>query len=214
MGKKVPLEHFEQPDGHWQDFSAGQNQGAILNPSTMKGTLGPGESATVYVTASSKALESETFYTTNLTLTSRAAGVANAPATSVQVPVSFYVSVHPYDDGGPKCPVGVPPSPGASVTIQPSQDDGQATLRFKNGRDNTKVYWKFNLDPGIDWLKVDPPSGSYDPGKSSTVKLIATRGNLDPGTYTTYLRIALSYNANMNPINNILQPIPVTVIVK
>lgn len=214
MGKKVALDHFEQPDGHWQDFSSGQNQGIILNPSPMKGTLGPGQSATVYVTASSKELESETFYTTNLTLTSRAADAANAPATSVQVPVSFYVSVHPYDDGGPKCPVGVPPSPGTSVTIPPSQNQGQATLRFKNGRDNTKVYWQFNLDPGIDWLKVDPPSGSYDPGKSSTVKLIATRGNLDPGTYTTSLRITLSYNASMSPANNILQPIPVTVIVK
>src|SRR5690348_726163 len=102
-GKKVPMKHLEQPHGYWQNFSIGQYQGIILNPAAMKGTLGPGESATVYVTANSnpKEVESETFYTANLILTSRTAGATNAPSTSVQVPVTFYVSVQPYDDGGP-----------------------------------------------------------------------------------------------------------------
>ena len=215
-GKKVLLEHLEQPDGHWQNFAVGQYQGIILNPSTMKGTLGPGQSATVYVTANSnpKELESETFYTTNLILTSRTAGTTSTPSTSVQVPVTFYVSAHPYDDGGPKCPTGLPPSPSASITIPAGQQQGQTTLNFRNTYDNSKVYWTLSLDPGVDWLKVKSPSGSYNPGQSSTVELIATRGSLKIGPHTTNLHLDLSYNANMNPGNKILQPIPVTVIVE
>ena len=215
-GKKVLLEHFEQPDGKWKDFPVGQYQGIILNPSEMKGTLGPGVSTTVYVTANSNPdeLESETFYTTNLILTSRAAGATNAPSTSVQVPVTFYVSVHPYDDGGPKCPTGLPPAPSASITIPKSQQQGQTTLSFRNTYNNSKVYWTLNLDPGVDWLEVKPPSGSYEPGQSASVTLNAKRGNLKPGAHVTNLHLELSYHANMNHVNKIPQPIPVTVIVE
>jgi hypothetical protein len=210
------MQHLEQPDGHWQNFSLAQYQGIILNPATMKGTLGPGESVTVYVTANSnpQEVESETFYTANLILTSRTAGATNAPSTSVQVPVTFYVSVQPYDDGGPKCPVGLPPAPSASVTIPQGQNQGQASLSFRNGRDTRKVFWTLTLDPGVDWLKVDPSSGNYDPGQSDSVTLIATRSNLNPGVHMTNLHIELSYSPNMNPVNKILQPVPVTVIVE
>jgi hypothetical protein len=214
-GKRVSFDHLEQPTGNWESFSLGQQQGIILISPEGKGSLGPGESTTVYVTASANPahLQSDYSYTTGLTLTSRIAGAANTPATSVQVPVTFYVSARPYDDGGPKIPTGLPPIPNTSFTIPKDQAEGKTSLSFTNNESNT-VYWTLKPDPGIDWLEVSPSSGSFDPGGQASVDLSATRAKLQPGPHTTNLHLLMSYNANMDPVNEIAQSFPVTVTVE
>jgi hypothetical protein len=169
----------------------------------------------VYVTANSNTaqLQNNYSYTTNLALTSKLAGVANAPSISVQVPVSFHVSVRPYDDGGPKIPVGLPPHPNTSFTIPKDQQEGQTSLTFTNSH-KEMVYWTLKPDPGVGWLEVKPSSGRFDQNGQASVDLIATRGNLQPGPHTTNLHLLLSFNANMDPVNEIAQPFPVTVMVE
>jgi len=215
MGKRVHFDYLDQPASHWEDFPIEQQQGSILLSPVEKGSLGPGESVTVYVTANANPaqLQSDYSYTTNLTLTSKIAGAANAPSTSVQVPVTFYVSTHPYDDGGPKIPTGLPPFPNTSFTIPTGQEQGQTTLSFTNSEYNT-VYWTLKPDSTIGWLNVSPSSGTLNPREQTSVALIATRANLQPGVHTTGLYLKLSYKASMVPVNAIAQPIPVTVMVE
>ena len=213
MGKRVHFDHLENPANHGEDFAIAQHNGLIVTPA--QGTLNPGEAVTINVTANSNAaeLKSNYSYTTNLTLTSKLTGVANAPATSVQVPVTFHVSVRPYDDGGPKIPVGLPPHPNTSFTIPKDQQEGQTSLAFTNSH-KEMVYWTLKPDAGADWLEVKPSSGSFDQNGQASVDLIATRGNLQPGPHMTNLHLLLSFNANMDPVNEIAQPFPVTVTVE
>jgi hypothetical protein len=213
MGKRVHFDHLENPVNHEEDFAIAQHKGLIVTPS--QGSLAPGESTTINVTANSNPaqLASDYSYTTNLTLTSRSANVANVPSTSVQVPVIFHVSTHPYDDGGPKIPTGLPPIPNTSFTIPRGQAEGKTSLSFTNNEPN-KVYWTLKPDPGVGWLNVNPSSGNFNPGERASVALTATRGNLQPGLHTTNLHLLLSYNANMDPVNVIAQPFPVTVMVE
>ena len=214
-GKRVSFAHLEQPTGNWESFPVGQQQGIILISPGGKGSLGPGESTTVYVTASANPaqLQSDYSYTTSLTLTSRIAGAANAPATSVQVPVTFYVSARPYDDGGPKIPDGLPPVPDTSFTIPRDQKDGKTTLSFTNSDPQGTVYWALQPAAGAGWLHVSPSSGNFNAGDPATVTVSASRSDLAPGIHKTALYIHLSYNASMNPVNEITQSFPVTVTV-
>jgi hypothetical protein len=213
MATRVPFNQLDNPTNAGEDFPIGQHNGIIVTPS--QGTLSPGASVTVNVTASTNAaqLQSNYAYTTELTLTSRVAGAANAPSTSVQVPVSFHVGMRPYDDGGPKIPTGLPPAPHTSFTIPTGQQEGQTTLSFTNSEPDT-VYWTLNPDPGAGWLQVNPSSGSYDAGEQASVVLSASRANLQSGPHSTNLHLLMSYNANMNPVNIIGQLFPVTVIVE
>ncbi len=213
MGTRVHFDHLENPANHGEDFAIAQQNGLIVTPS--QGTLNPAQAVTVNVTANSNPaeLKSNYAYTTNLTLTSKLTGVTNAPSTSVQIPVSFHVGVRPYDDGGPKIPTGLPPTPNTSFTIPKDQQEGQTSLNFTNNH-NEMVYWTLTPDPGVDWLEVKPSSGSFDQNGQASVELIATRGNLQPGPHTTNLHLLLSFNANMDPVNAIAHPIPVTVTVE
>lgn len=213
MGTRVHFDHLENPANHGEDVAIAQQNGLIVTPS--QGTLHPGQSVTVNVTANSNApdMQSNYAYTTNLTLTSKLTGVTNAPSTSVQIPVSFHVGLRPYDDGGPKIPTGLPPTPNTSFTIPKDQQTGQTSLTFTNNH-NEMVYWNLHPDPGVNWLEVRPSSGSFDQNGQASVDLVATRGNLQAGPHTTNLHLLLSFNANMDPVNAIGQPIPVTVTVE
>ena len=214
MGTRVHFDHLENPANHGEDFPIAQHHALIVTPS--QGTLNPGESTTVNVTANSNPaqLQSNYAYTTSLTLTSKLSGAANAPSASVQIPVSFHVGVRPYDDGGPKIPTGLPPVPSTSFTIPAGQQQGQTTLNFTNRDLQGTVYWMLKPDPGVDWLQVKPSTGSFDQNGQASADLIATRGNLQPGVHTTNLHLELSYNANMDPVNKIAHPMPVAVTVE
>lgn len=213
MGTRVHFDHLENPANQGEDFAIAQQNGLIVIP--LQGTLNPGQAVTVNVTANSNPpeLKSNYAYTTNLTLTSKLTGVTNAPSTSVQIPVAFHVGVRPYDDGGPKIPTGLPPTPNTSFTILKDQQEGQTSLNFTNSH-NEMVYWTMKPDPGTDWLEVKPSSGSFDQMGQASVELIATRGSLQPGPHMTNLHLLLSFNANMDPVNEIAHPIPVTVTVE
>lgn len=213
MGTMVHFDHLENSANHGQDFAIAQQNALIVTP--WQGTLSPGQAVTVNVTANSNApdMKSNYAYSANLTLTSKLTGVANTPSTSVQIPVSFHVGVRPYDDGGPKIPDGLPPRPNTSFTIPKDQQEGQTSLTFTNSH-NEMVYWKLQPDPGVNWLEVKPSTGSFDQNGQASTDLIATRGNLQPGLHTTNLHLLLSFNTNMDPVNAIGQPMPVTVTVE
>src|SRR5947209_484705 len=200
MGTRVHFDHLENPANHGEDVAIAQQNGLIVTPS--QGTLNPGQSVTVNVTANSNVpdMKSNHAFSTNLKLTSKLTGVTNASSTSVQIPVSFHVGLRPYDDGGPKIPTGLPPTPNTSFTIPKDQQEGQTSLNFTNSH-KEMVYWTMTPDPGADWLEVKPSSGSFDQNGQASVELIATRGNLQAGPHTTNLHLLLSFNANMDPVN-------------
>ncbi len=208
MGKRVHFDHLDNPATHEEDFAAAQHNAVSVNPSN--GSLNPGESATLYVTANAAALEPDYSYTTNLTLTSKVSQSPDSTSTSVQVPVSFHVSLRPYNDGGPKVPTGLPPDSNTSFTIPTGSDSGTTTLSFTN-IDPNPMYWTLNPDPGASWLVVNPPSGYLDPGQPATVQLTAQRAGLQAGPHSTNLHLLLSHRSDMGLPNVVVPPFPVKV---
>jgi hypothetical protein len=192
MGNRVHFAHLENPANHREDFAIAQNNGIILSQST--GSLHPGESVTMYVTANAAALEPDYSYTTNLTLTSKVSQPPEATSTSVQVPVTFYVSAHPYNDGGPKVPYGLPSH--IAVTIPPQQPQTTYTLSFTNNSNNNTVYWTLNAppDPPLPaWLVPNLLSGTLKANDSASIVLTAQRGGLVIGSYKAQLYLTFSW---------------------
>jgi Viral BACON domain len=192
LGKRVHFDHLESPASHWEDFATTQNNAIILSQSN--GSLHPGESVTIYVTANAAALEPDYSYTTNLTLTSNVSQSPEATSTSVQVPVTFHVSVHPYNDGGPKVPYGLPSQVG--ITIPPQQPETTYILSFTNNSNSATVYWTLNAppDPPLPaWLVPGQLSGTLKANESVSIVLTAQRGGLGIGSYKAQLYLTFSW---------------------
>ncbi len=190
MGKRVKLEHLENPAAFREDYATEQNKGIIL--SKRAGNLKPNESDTIYVTANAAALDPDYSYTTNLTLTSKVSQSPVTTSTSVQVPVTYYVSVHPYNDGGPKVAQGLPSH--IDITIPPQQPEATYTLSFTNNNKST-VNWTLNSPPNPPlpaWLVPDLQSGTLKANDPASIVLTAQRGGLAIGSYTAQLY--LTYN--------------------
>lgn len=190
MGKRVKLEQLDNPTAPREDYATEQNKGITLSKRT--GNLKPNESDTIYVTANAAALEPDYSYTTNLTLTSKVSQPPGATSTSVQVPVTYYVSVHPYNDGGPKVAHGLPSH--IDITIPPQQPEATYTLSFMNNN-NSMVNWTLNSPPNPPlpvWLVPDPLSGTLKANDPASIVLTAQRGALAPGSYKAQLY--LTYN--------------------
>ena len=185
MGKRVKLDQLDNPAALREDYATGQNNGLTLSKRT--GTLKPNETDTIYVTANAAALEPEYSYTTNLALTSKVSQPSGTTSTSVQVPVTFYVSFRPYNDGGPKVAQGLPSH--IDITIPPQQPEATYTLSFTNNNNST-VNWTLNSPPNPPlpaWLVPSLQSGTLQANGPASIVLTAQRGGLAIGSYKTQL---------------------------
>ena len=190
MGKRVKLEQLDNPAAVREDYATEQNKGITLSKRT--GSLKPNESDTIHVTANAAALEPNYSYTTNLTLTSKVSQAPATTSTSVQVPVTYYVSFRPYNDGGPKVAQGLPSH--IDITIPPQQPAATYTLSFTNNNNST-VNWTLNAppDPPLPaWLVPNLQTGTLKANDPATIVLTAQRGALAIGSYKTQLY--LTYN--------------------
>jgi HYDIN/CFA65/VesB family protein/BACON domain-containing protein len=202
MAVRETLEHGRRQPGIQENFSIKKVEGVMLSKS--EGELGPGMLETIFVTASAAKLKSSYSYTTNLTLSSQVDG---RDSTSVQVPIMFYVNMHPFNDGGPKVPKDLPLF--IALTIPHLQSDGTANLSFTNNNPGT-VYWTLAPDSG--WLVPNPSSGQFDPNETARVVLTAQRKGLTVGSHTTNLNLNLSWDPSMNPPNTpVSRPLFLTV---
>ena len=183
MGVRETLEHGRRKAGIRENCNITKAKGIILSAS--KGTLPAHTLNTIYVTVNAAMLKRDYAYSTHLTLISQAPG--SAPS-SVQVPLVFYISKHPYNDGGPKVPLDWPKS--FNLTIPPEQTNGIPSLSFTNA-EPTSVGW--NLQSDAAWLIPVPASGQLKANEQATVVLTVDRTGLTAGSKTANLFLTLNW---------------------
>jgi len=209
IAERETLEHGRRTPGIKENFSMIKARGVI--PSKSQDTLEPYASQTIYVTASAAKLKPGYSYTANLTLISKPKG-SNGTSTSAQVPVTFHVTTHPYNDGGPKVPYDLPSH--ISVTSPRQQPNGTSTLSFTNNNSST-VYWTLDSPPNPplpSWLVPNLLSGTFKANDTNSVVLTAQRAGLNIGPYKAQLYLIFKWvDQNNLPIGDgtAAPPIPV-----
>jgi hypothetical protein len=183
VGVRETLEHGKRPAGIKENFDIIRDKGMTVSES--KGSLLPHGSGTIFVTANAAKLEASYAYMTVLTLISRI-GTASTP---VQVPIVFYVSQHPFNDGGPKAPLDLPPN--INFAIPHASNVGTTTLSFTNA-ETTQVDWTLVSDAA--WLVPNPASGTFNANETDTVVLTAQRPAPATGYYNTNLHLTFSWH--------------------
>ncbi len=180
----------------------------ILSRST--GELEAYEQQTIFVIASSTALEAGN-YAATLTLTNEVSGVKSA---AVQISVDMHVGARPYWDSGPHIIVSKLSSdalqsplytPALSFDIRTNENEGSLLI---TNLENERVDWISNTG-GVSWLKLSPERGSIPGGREATVSVKVDIDSLPTGPYSASL--LLSFNFDRNEVGREPTVIPILV---
>jgi hypothetical protein len=211
--RSLPL-LISNPQGQAVKWTVDKGGTKWLILSRSAGELEAYEQQTIFVIASSTALEAGD-YAATLTLTNEVSGVKSA---AVQISVDMHIGIYPYWDSGPHIIVSKQGNnalqsplytPALSFDTPTSEDEGSLLI---TNLENERVNWISNYG-GVSWLKLSVERGSIQGRGEATCSMMVIKDSLSPGTYSASLLLSFTFDRNEAGREPTVIPILVTVTV-